>query len=280
MTNRQQRAAIAQETVAIIERGSYCNARGETVHIGAAQAAAMAGTVHYDAAQLQRLAAAQAPLGTGRPTCITVNRQSTLAGARELLAQGCDDVLCLNFASARNPGGGFLGGSEAQEESLAKSSGLYPCLTQNMAMYGANRNMAFCAYLDDMIYSPRVPVFRDDNYGLLEQPYLVSMVSAPAVNRSAVAQQQPERLGELDAIMLGRIGLLLALARARGHRHLVLGAWGCGVFGNRAEDMARSFHAQLVDNPRYRGAFDTVLFAVLDKRGDSYDAFARQFAGS
>jgi len=42
--------------------------------------------------------------------------------------QGCDKTLCLNFASAKNAGGGFLGGSQAQEESLARSSALYATL--------------------------------------------------------------------------------------------------------------------------------------------------------
>ncbi|MBY0487254.1 MAG: TIGR02452 family protein, partial [Flavobacteriaceae bacterium] len=37
----------------------------------------------------------------------------------------------LNFASAKNPGGGFLGGASAQEESLARSSSLYSSLIKD-----------------------------------------------------------------------------------------------------------------------------------------------------
>ncbi|KQV47738.1 hypothetical protein ASE26_13780 [Duganella sp. Root198D2] len=72
-------------------------------------------------------------------------------------------------------------------------------------MYEANRAHKSCIYLDDMIYSPKVPVFRDDDYGLLDEPFVASMLTAPAVNRGAVARNEPQRLGELEAAMLARI---------------------------------------------------------------------------
>jgi len=40
-------------------------------------------------------------------------------------------VLDLNFASAKNPGGGFLNGALAQEESIAVGSGLYDTQLKN-----------------------------------------------------------------------------------------------------------------------------------------------------
>jgi uncharacterized protein (TIGR02452 family) len=192
------------------------------------------------------------------------------------VAQGHAHPLCLNFASARNPGGGFLGGAEAQEENLAKSSGLYPCLLAKTAYYEGNRAQRSCMYNDDMIYSPRVPVFRNDSYGLLDQAYLVAMLTAPAVNRGAVAIHEPGRLGEVEAIMLHRIDLLLSVAAAHGHTVLVLGAWGCGVFRNRPEEMAQWFAAHLVHGERYRGVFELVCFAVYDRKDDgTFAAFER-----
>src|SRR5262249_17412335 len=112
----------------------------------------------------------------GRPetTEFRVVNCTTLAAARQLVREeGAADVLCLNFASGKNPGGGFLNGSQAQEESLARATGLYPCLTPMRAMYDANRQFDSCLYTDHMIYSPRVPVFRDDDDALLSEPYAV-----------------------------------------------------------------------------------------------------------
>lgn len=279
MNNRTQRAAIAQDTLAILEQGHYRNARGDTVSISEPLRAAIAGSIHYRADALADIACRQPTAPAQAPaTRIRVSNESTLAAVRRLVAEGADDVLCLNFASARNPGGGFLGGSEAQEENLAKSSGLYPCIVQKTEMYVANRQMRSCVYLDDMIYSPGVPIFRDDDYGYLDEPCTAAIVTAPAVNRGAVARNEPERLADVEAIMLRRIGYLFALARHHGHGALVLGAWGCGVFGNEPAEMASWFAHHLLHAPAYRNAFRSVDFAVLDRRDSgTHAAFAHVF---
>ncbi len=277
MNNREQRAAIAQDTLSILNEGHYTNLRGDIVQIGQMLRAAIEGSVHYSAAQLHALDTPDSSAG-GNTTEFQVSNETTLSAARRLYEAGHEDVLCLNFASARNPGGGFMGGSEAQEENLAKSSGLYPCIVQMSQMYEANRQMKFCAYLDDMIYSPRVPVFRNDDYGYLDEAWPLSIVTAPAVNRGAVARNEPDRLGELEQIMLNRIALLLRLARHHGHSTLVLGAWGCGVFANRPADMANWFARHLLHSPEFQGVFRRVEFAVLDRRnGDTWSAFADVF---
>jgi uncharacterized protein (TIGR02452 family) len=187
-----------------------------------------------------------------------------------------DDVLCLNFASAKNPGGGFLNGSQAQEESLARASGLYACLLQARAMYDTNRQFDSCLYTDHMIYSPRVPVFRDDDDVLLAEPYAVSFVTAPAVNAGAL---RPGERARIEPTMRGRTEKVLALAAAHGHEALVLGAWGCGVFRNDPTDVARWFHEHLCETPAFEGVFRTVVFAVLDSSPDEHTLrpFAERF---
>jgi len=113
---------------------------------------------------------------------------------------GCHPVL-LNFASATNPGGGFLNGARAQEEYLARSSCLYECIRPN-AMYPFHLADYDPLYRDFLIYSPGVPVIRDDYGTLLEVPYTIAMITCAAVNASRLAA---ERRHEIGPTMLRRI---------------------------------------------------------------------------
>lgn len=107
-----------------------------------------------------------------------------------------------------------------------------------------------------------MPVFRDDKGNLLPEPYEVSFLTAAAPNRSAIVRNQPERAAGIPAALLRRAVRVLHVAAAHGHRRLVLGAWGCGVFGNDPAVVAETFRLALLDN-RY---FDHVVFAVLDRQ--------------
>jgi uncharacterized protein (TIGR02452 family) len=170
-------------------------------------------------------------------------------------------VAALNFASARHPGGGWLSGARAQEESLARASGLVACIAGD-PMYVRHERMRDALYTSSAIYSPNVPVFRDDDGQLLDTPYLVSFITAPAVNASIVLERNRSRRAEITATMRERVARVLAIAAMHGHAALVLGAWGCGVFKNDPAEIAGSF-ADALRAP-FRGAFAQVVFAVLD----------------
>lgn len=187
-------------------------------------------------------------------------------------------VLCLNFASAKNPGGGFLGGSQAQEEALCRASALYLTINPQQEYYQVNRTCGTCLYTDYMIYSPGVPVFRDDRDELLQQPFEVSVITSPAVNAGALANSQPEQLPKLQSVMRQRIEKLLTVAVLHGYSRLVLGAWGCGVFRNEPAEIASLFHDALTG--RFARAFEEVAFGVLDFTKDqaTFHAFADEFS--
>ncbi|MFI5897068.1 TIGR02452 family protein [Actinoplanes sp. NPDC051513] len=243
--------AIARDTMDIVERGGYGD-----VAIGQQVADAVAGTRLY-------LPGDSVAAGTTRTATVEVTGESTLEASRRLGG----DVAALVFASARSPGGGFLNGAQAQEESVARASALYHSLRAAEEFYTYHRAHADLTYSDRVIYSPRVPVFRDDRGKLLAAPYVVSFLTAAAPNRAAMVTSQPQHLHSVPGILRRRAARVLAVAAAHGHRRLVLGAWGCGVFGNDADEVAEAFAGAIGECPW----FEHITFAVLDKQ----DAFRR-----
>jgi uncharacterized protein (TIGR02452 family) len=261
--NRDYRQQLARETLTALENGTYDGPTGP-VDFAEAQRAAVAGSRLYrpaDAADLLR----ELTWPAGPLADVRVQNATTLAAAAQLAAD-FGRVGVLNFASARNPGGGFLGGSQAQEESLARSSGLYPCLTQFAEMYAHNSLPTSTAlYSDHLIYSPGVPVLRNDDGQWLPRPLLLDIITAPAVNAGALARNAPDLLPQLVPTMRQRLRLVLAAAARHGVEALVLGAWGCGVFANDPAQVAQLF-AEALAEPAIRGRFRRVDFAIFDPK--------------
>ena len=144
----------------------------------------------------------------------------------------------LNFASAKNPGGGFLNGAKAQEESLTVSSTLYPTLTAHEEYYRENRAHGSMMYLDYAIYSPDIVFFRDRSFSLTETPAKASVLTLPAINMGQVLLKG-ENAEEAKKVMRRRMKLALSIFAEEGAKHLVLGAYGCGVFRNDPREIAK-----------------------------------------
>ncbi|MBS1794998.1 MAG: TIGR02452 family protein [Acidobacteria bacterium] len=270
------RKQIAADTLAVIEKGSYRNNLGETVSIGAETAAAVA------AAELFRdgdFPETLAPAGNETATRFEVTDETTLEAAKRICREdAAADPFVLNFASAKNPGGGFLRGAEAQEESLARSSALYPTLTKFFELYEYNRGRATCLYSDWMIYSPRVPVFRNDDGSLLQKPYLATFLTSPAVNAGVVRRQEPHNVARIEPVNRERARKFLWIANQKRHQTLVLGAWGCGVFQNYPAEIARIFDELFAGE--FENRFERVIMAIYDRTPEKkvYGAFAEVFA--
>ncbi|MBU1897503.1 TIGR02452 family protein [Myxococcota bacterium] len=267
---------IARQTLEIIERGAYSADDGRVVDIQAEIQAAIRGTKLYRPAQLEALLTTRSD---GAPPKIEVTGESTQEAAHRLAQSG--PVALLNFASARNPGGGFINGAKAQEEDLSRCSALYPCQLTQMDYYSANRQQKNLLYTDHIIYSPRVPFFRIKRQALLDAPFMASVITAPAPN----AGQVRRRVGmggarEIEATLRRRAAMVLATLRAEGERRVILGAWGCGVFQNDPGDVADAFGACLTSDGGFAGAFDEVVFAVYQRKEKptaNFLAFQRRF---
>jgi len=77
--------------------------------------------------------------------------------------------------------------------------------------------------------------------------------------------------------MWNRILKVLAVAEKHGHKALVLGAWGCGAFGNNSADIASLFRKVLQEH--FHGTFKHIIFAVTDWSDDQHfiGPFLREF---
>lgn len=187
-------------------------------------------------------------------TQVQVVNETTLAATRRLVAAG-HAPLALNFANGVQPGGGFLRGALAQEEVLCRSSALHATLAGD-PMYDAHRERPLPDSSDWAIHSPGVPVFRTDDGTELERPWLASFLTCAAPYAPGVGQPLA---GDL---LQARIHRVLAIARACRYRVLVLGAWGCGAFGNDPRRTARDFRQAL--EGAFDGAFSQVVLAITD----------------
>jgi uncharacterized protein (TIGR02452 family) len=206
------------------------------------------------------------------PTRVQVSNETTLVAAIRLVDQGLKPLV-LNFANGVTPGGGFLSGSRAQEETLCRSSSLYWTLVGDpMYLYHSYREEPDST--DWAILSPRVPfIFSDTQQPLARCQYLDIITSAaPYACTIGWPQSRP--------LLKSRIHRVLHIANAMGYESLVLGAWGCGAFGNDPEMTAADFKSALAGD--FRNCFSEVAFAITDwspeRRflGPFRDAFAQR----
>lgn len=264
----------AKQTLQVIEDGQYLGPSGQLVSVRAQTERAINGTTLY---RPDEVAAVPFPRGEGRAR-LEVTAETTAAAARRLCDEG-ERVVLLNFASARNPGGGFLRGAKAQEEDLARCSALYSCLITRPGYYEANRAQSSLLYTDHLIYSPDVPFFRDERLDFLERPFFPSVITSPAPNAGQVLARDANARPAIHEALVRRARQVLAVAAAHGHRTLVLGAWGCGVFRNDPVEVAEVFAAALEESG---GTFERVVFAVWERSGDgpNLQAFRARFTAA
>ncbi|KOV64683.1 hypothetical protein ADK64_16555 [Streptomyces sp. MMG1121] len=278
---------IAAQTEQIVAAGRYRAPDGRDVSLAAEVEAARAGTRMFGPEPVPVLEAVSAPHPSASaaqpasgPTAggpfFEVTAESSLEAARRLAGA---PVAVLNFASARNPGGGYLNGAQAQEEALCRASALYACLLTARRFYDHHRADRDPFYTDRVIHSPGVPVFRDDRGRLLADPFRAGFLTAAAPNAGVVRRRAPERITAVPGALAVRAERVLETAAAHGYRRLVLGAWGCGVFQNDPAQVAGAFRALLGPGGRFTGTFDHVVFGVLDRTPGAVvrEAFARAF---
>jgi len=166
----------------------------------------------------------------------------------------------LDFASDSEPGGGWKGKQRGtQEEGLCRSSNLGVCLEEHYENVGT---AAFMPHLS-VVYCPDIVVFRScRSQRLMAEPFWVGVVAAALRSTGS------------DADIRAKVDGVLHVAGNHGHKQVVLGAWGCGAFGNDPDKIAGHM---LAASREYRACFDHVVFAV--PRGDNFEAFHAKLHG-
>lgn len=206
---------------------------------------------------------------------VSVTNESATAALKRFTDQKVPAPLVLNFASAKNPGGGFLRGATAQEEDLCRSSCLYQTLAPHKDFYDYYQFVGSTG-TGNLIYSPDVVFFKDENYVNIE-PFTASVITCAAPNISSVPEMKNSKT--VKKMLEDRIGSVLRIASHYGHRNLVLGAFGCGIFGNDPEIVAQIFHDWIYKDYSFRKCFDSIVFAVLDKSANqtNFKTFEKVF---
>jgi len=265
---------LANDTLRILEAGEYYPSPGNRITIKNRIFASEMLTYVYGADQLS---IPQLPTPrTERPT-IEITTEGTVEALQRFasLYGPCGDLGCLNFASARTPGGGFLRGTMAQEESLAYSSSLYKSLLKADAYYAANKAKLDDGdpglYTDMLVLSLDVQFFRDGRFNLLDEPFPATVITSPAPNARNILKTHPETASQIKETFANRMDLVFRLAITDGLKNFVLGAWGCGVFGNDPQMVAELFKINL---EKYGSYFDHIVFAIAGG-GPNYDTFKR-----
>ena len=186
--------------------------------------------------------------------------QEALRPSREFPGQ---KIAVLNFAASTRPGGGVWGGAFAQEESLCRSSTLYPTLDNPAMMetyYIPHKEHYDFRGWDDCIYSPDVVICKDDSDGIparLRPDEFVKVdvvtCAAPHLRGEAVTSE------ELFSIHVRRARNILRVCAFNGADIFVGGAFGCGAFHNDPLIVSRAWGEALKD---YREKFSLVVFAI------------------
>lgn len=271
------RADVFKNNNEIFASGRYLTDGGRVVPLSGPDDPMLEGTIFYS----EEFTPGEGPTYGDGPATAVENADCVLV-AKGMLERGLNPAL-LNLADCHVACGFYPGGSNAQEESLCRSTTLSRSLYQYYdEKRAAQVNVAFKGKRYPMdyhfggIYSPGVTVFRDaaDNFRLLEEPFKLGIISVAALNfrdkddhkerdlryRSEDGGFTPEGL----RIMQDKIRTIYRIALANGHDSLVLGAFGCGAFRLRADLVAGLFRDILAEDG-FRGRFREVRFAILER---------------
>ncbi len=183
-------------------------------------------------------------------------------------------IAVMNFANAFHPGGGVTKGSRAQEESLCRTSTLYPLLNRRSlknTFYKHHYHLNTLKASDSLIYTAGVIICKTDDdlpqrmpkedWGIVD---VITIAAPNIVQESNIHASKTHKVFfmsdvELFGYHVKRAIHVLTCAAAKGVDILILGAFGCGAFHNNPEIVAKAYKTALNEFPK---VFKQIEFAV------------------
>lgn len=289
---RQDNIAVFQDTMRILAQGGY-SVNGKKCHLKLTREQ-MEEAIVFLPEDVKRIAGAKdfahvyvlgrCGYGCENADAFAVARRRSESFSFELQEKGAKPYLVLNLANPVTPGGGVVHGARAQEEDLCRKSSLYLSLKSEKASayYDYNRSLGTYMGSDAVMIHPHVEIIKDESGALLPDSVVVAVMTcaAPMIKYGFEGLTWKQ----YETMLLGRITGMLKVAAYFGYKHLVLGAFGCGAFGNDAKVVSDLFYKALkefdFDGMRQKDMFRRIDFAVLDRTADQYNykEFYRNFA--
>ena len=203
------------------------------------------------------------------PVRIEVVDRDAVEVALEILTVYGIRPLVMILADADAPGGCVFGGGNMQEESLFRRTSLFASLTPD----------AYPIADDEALYARDVDVFFDTEerrYAPFAEPVpTLDFVACPGIKMPPTTRDF-RLFPEDEAALRVKFRLIARICVENGHRALVAGALGCGVWGCPPRHVAEIFKDVLLGDDEFAGAFDRITFAIL---GALRHDFARVLSG-
>lgn len=156
--------------------------------------------------------------------------------------------------SSLNPGGGVAQGREGLEEYIVARSSLYYSLSSYSDNYidtdsRKRGGQGYPLNCRSAIFSPSVCIWKDDEGEIINNPYLVNIVTIPPV---LVTPDQKDEDGKVKKSVLrrikGKLKLFLSIAVEQKYERLIIPHFGCGpVYGNNYDQLLELLR-ELVSN--------------------------------
>lgn len=175
------------------------------------------------------------------------------------------EMVILNFASYKHPGGGYMAGMMAQEEQLCHFSTMYNILDKCEDFYTNNRKR-----LNYGVYETVGLYFKCRFTTNGRNDIVVNIISMAAPNYGVISLYRPEKIDLAMTEMKNRVDAVTRKASTESIDTLIVGAWGCGVFKWPPETVANMFKDSISNNPK-SGNINRIVFAI--PKGENYDVF-------